>query len=227
MGYTHYVRKNNNPGSKEKAVAYKRALIDMRRFVGWCVVHDDPSSNKRLLCDAWGAPGTFPAFGTYVAFNGNVFGQMAAETFFLPSRYKDLRNTFCKTYRQPYDVVVTACLFMLKYNMGDFIDIDSDGIGPNEIDDEIIAGLGLLYRYYRVNDSGPTTFLTWAISTIKHMDVNLVILPDVAKRLTKEIERVDNYLGKIYDYVYIENRLQKCVAALDGFNMPLGFAKCF
>ena len=34
---------------------------------------------------------------------------------------------FCKTAYKPYDIVVTACLVILQYRLGDAIQVSSDG----------------------------------------------------------------------------------------------------
>jgi len=36
-------------------------------------------------------------------------------------------NTWCKTFQRPYDLVIQACLTVLKHRLGEAIEVKSDG----------------------------------------------------------------------------------------------------
>lgn len=57
---------------------------------------------------------------------------------------------FCKTRQYPYDVVVTACLAVLKQRLGSAVNVSSDG----EIDD-FQAGVELARRILKRRISNP------------------------------------------------------------------------
>lgn len=71
-----------------------------------------------------------------VHFNGK--GDLGCEDFALRSTYRDNLTpspygipdgfSFCKTREYPYDVVVKACLLILKFYLKDQIDISWDGL---------------------------------------------------------------------------------------------------
>jgi hypothetical protein len=58
-----------------------------------------------------------------IAFNGA--GRDAHETFVI--QVGDNEFNFCKTAEKPYDAVVTASLILLKKELGDNVEISSDG----------------------------------------------------------------------------------------------------
>jgi len=65
--------------------------------------------------------------GAYGGLQVNGKGGNGHEEFTLREHYNQLEPGFCKTARKPYDIVVTACLLILYYRLGDLIDISSDG----------------------------------------------------------------------------------------------------
>jgi hypothetical protein len=111
MGYTHYWTFKKQPDQE----AYNKALEDCREIVKATPVP------LELQLDESG-----------VFFNG--VGENAHETFILSpvpnldSRTPELRGfNFCKTAQKPYDIVVTACLCVLKARLGDSVSVSSDG----------------------------------------------------------------------------------------------------
>lgn len=108
MGYTHYweLKDTCTLDARRSFVADVRAIIKMAP-VAVQFESDDPR----------------PPVVAYnlVRFNGE--GEFGYETFYFESG----KWSFCKTARQLYDVVVTACLLAAKSNFGDDVRISSDG----------------------------------------------------------------------------------------------------
>jgi hypothetical protein len=111
MGYTHYW--GFGPFITESA--YKKALTECRKLVRATPVG---------LGNAYGKGQ--PKLNHGVWFNG--VGDDAHETFALP---KIPKSDFCKTARKPYDLIVVACLCVLKDNLGKSVTVRSDG-DPHE-----------------------------------------------------------------------------------------------
>ena len=122
MGYTHYWRFDLG---NLKPTAYKRALRDMRK-----IIRESPI----LLGDAFGKGN--PKLVNGVFFNG--VGSDGLESFYM---YKGQMNprallkaasyNWCKTGYRPYDMIVIACLCVLKAHLGDCVHVSSDGY-PHE-----------------------------------------------------------------------------------------------
>lgn len=154
MGYTHYwaFRK---PERKKGAMAdaekkYKKAIIDCQRIA---VKYNKDKKTKGL---DWERLSGFAAHckpGTYGGLKLNGKGSNAHEDFCMREHLRDelglqhkdrygygrAGSNFCKTARKPYDVVVTACLAVLKYHLGDLISISSDGTHKDWNDGVILA----------------------------------------------------------------------------------------
>ena len=73
--------------------------------------------------------------GQYGGININGKGDQGHETFILREHFSQNEGfNFCKTSQKPYDVVVTACLSVLSYHLGDLIEVSSDGLGHDWFD---------------------------------------------------------------------------------------------
>jgi len=126
MGYTHYwTFKKPKRGDAEKTEKlYQRAIKDCAKII-------------KTYYDANGGLSGYTAhtpIGTYGGILVNGAGDDAHEPFELREHFKqNFENkfkegfNFCKTARKPYDVVVTACLIVLKHRLGDYINVSSDG----------------------------------------------------------------------------------------------------
>ena len=125
MGYTHYYRLNPH-GNQQR---YEQAKADMRKII---------ERNPVKLGDGSGDNPIHPDnYTNEIWLNG--LGDDAHETFSLPDKLTSLINTmgynpnekmvfnFTKTNRKPYDVVVTACLTILKFYLRSDAEISSDG----------------------------------------------------------------------------------------------------
>ena len=126
MGYTHYWEFGAFVGEKE----YKQALSEIRKLI---------KASPVPLANRMGTPGTKPALGATVSFNG-VGPEDDYETFILRAdpiletvredRYPREtlnRKYFCKTAYKPYDGVVVACLCVLQERLGKGVEVSSDG----------------------------------------------------------------------------------------------------
>jgi hypothetical protein len=123
MGYTHYFtfRKPAKGQAKTIEIAYQRAIADCQRVI------------KRYYADHGGLSGysAHTAIGAYGGINVNGKGDDGHETFALREHFSQNLDSdafnFCKTARKPYDLVVTACLAILKHRLGDCVTVSSDG----------------------------------------------------------------------------------------------------
>lgn len=137
MGYTNYYTfKNVKPASATKAKK------NVSLFVDWVVKKNDIN-----IVDGSGLRGTLPKLALdgngSISFNGA--GDDSHETFAIDD--KPMGFNFTKTNGKPYDPVVFASLIILKECLGDSVDIGSDGIGTDYMDDEIIEAIKLYVAY--------------------------------------------------------------------------------
>lgn len=124
MGYTHYwtFKKPNRGDAAKTEELYQKAVKECAKII-------------RTYYDANGGLSGYTAhtpIGKYGGILVNGKGDDAHEDFVLREHFKqNFENTdgfdFCKTARKPYDVVVTACLIVLKHRLGDYIKVSSDG----------------------------------------------------------------------------------------------------
>jgi len=109
MGYTHY---------------WTPKEVSKEQFAEFVSVCKKLNKNlpKDILIKGWNGTGK-PQFDQYgVGFNGDASEDLDHETFLITPEPSD---SFCKTARKPYDLLVSACLIaayeILKY------DVSSDG----------------------------------------------------------------------------------------------------
>lgn len=120
MGYTHYWTFKTKPN----AVAYARAIRDINKLARY----------KKDILSGYSAHAPVGVYGGALI---NGIREDSHEDFSLPGLPQDAMNplwqggrggfNFCKTAMKPYDVVIVAALAILKYRLGDKIDISSDG----------------------------------------------------------------------------------------------------
>lgn len=127
MGYTHYwtLKKAKRGQSAQLEKDYQRAILDCAK-----IVKAYYKANGGLSGYTAHTPLPF-SVGAYGGLEVNGKGDDAHEPFVLREHFsQNLERdgfSFCKTARKPYDAVVTACLIVLKYHLGDNIDVSSDG----------------------------------------------------------------------------------------------------
>jgi len=127
MGYTHYWEfKKPKKGTADKIEAtYQSAIKECARIV------------KAYYAVNGGLSGftAHTPIGKYGGLQVNGKGDDAHEEFSLREHYRQNFDEesfgFCKTARKPYDIVVVACLIVLKHRLKDLIDISSDGYSDN------------------------------------------------------------------------------------------------
>jgi len=121
MGYTHYWTFNKGLTAHK----YKKALTACRKII---------RSSPVLLGNGYGEGK--PKLTNGIMING--VGDDSHETFGLPVTpqfdSQGQCSEFCKTAQKPYDVVVVACLCVLKHHLGHHIEVSSDG-DPHEWED--------------------------------------------------------------------------------------------
>ena len=124
MGYTHYWDfKNIN--RKEIEETYQNALSQCEKIVQGYNLHMkliDFRHPNRLSGFTAHSP-----TGKYKGLKVNGTRDLAHEHFILRETYSLNERDFCKTARKPYDVVVVACLIVLKHYLEDYISVESDG----------------------------------------------------------------------------------------------------
>lgn len=120
MGYTHYwsFLKGKRNTAAETEASYQKAMLECAKVVKYWYDRNGGISGYT----AHTKPGTYGGLG----FNGK--GEEGCEAFMMREHYsQNDRAGFCKTGRCPYDVLVVACLAILKYRLGDAFDVGSDG----------------------------------------------------------------------------------------------------
>ena len=126
MGYTHYwtFPKSKKGTLAETEKAYQLAISQCRRVVkGYnAEVTAIGGDTLRLSGDTVSSE-----VDQYKGINFNGTDDLSHEDFYLNEHLKQNEFNFCKTARKPYDIVVTACLSILKHYLGDRIEVSSDG----------------------------------------------------------------------------------------------------
>lgn len=113
MGYTHYWESKEPNFNEEKFVEFSQdcekilalAKQDGIKLAGG-LGEAEPITNEKIV---W--------------FNG--VGDESHESFSMNQNEGDF--DFCKTNNKPYDIVVTACLVMLKHHFRESVKVSSDG----------------------------------------------------------------------------------------------------
>jgi hypothetical protein len=124
MGYTHYWNINKIKGrTDEQEFIYQRAIKDCNKIIkAYYKLYKGTESSLS------GYSAHTPA-GKYGGINVNGKDSNAHETFLFREHFSQNSEEFefCKTARKPYDLVVTACLSILKFHLKDGINVSSDG----------------------------------------------------------------------------------------------------
>src|ERR1700687_2433976 len=123
MGYTHYWEfKLIHGKANETEALYQRAIKDCARIIR------SYSATKGGL---WGYT-AHTKVGKYGGIEVNGKGADGHETFRLREHFTQNLGSicgygFCRTAAKPYDVVVTACLVVLKHRLKGAFAVSSDG----------------------------------------------------------------------------------------------------
>lgn len=116
MGYTHYwdfYACENLLFMTKSAVEEKLKDVEKAYILAKKDIIKIIKANKDLLANNYGDIGSKPYIDDYIAFNG--IGEDSHETFLLRDTFlENVGFHFCKTSHKPYDIVVVACLAVLK-----------------------------------------------------------------------------------------------------------------
>lgn len=142
MGYTHYWSFNKPKDSKAKDLEqkYQKAIQEIGKVCRiWNTEIPKGSSDDYMRLSGYTAHVKKDAYkGAHI--NGK--GDYAHEDFTLREHFNQAvkdGGDFCKTAQKPYDTVVVACLAILKYRLGDAIEVSSDGDASDWIDGVALA----------------------------------------------------------------------------------------
>lgn len=118
MGYTHYWGIKKVKGmTKVLEDRYQKAILECQKVCN--------AAYKEFGGLSGYSAHTKP--GVYGGINLNGKGEDGHETFIFREHFNENEGNFCKTARKPYDLVVTTCLAILKYRLGEAIYVSSDG----------------------------------------------------------------------------------------------------
>jgi len=148
MGYTHYwsFKRIKGVPREELEKKYQQAIRECSAVV------------KRYYKDNGGISGftAHTPVGKYGGLKFNGKGEEGHEDFTMREHFsQNLENNgfgFCKTARKEYDILVVACLSILKYRLGEAISISSDG-GREDWADGVIYARHVLRRKIKMPES--------------------------------------------------------------------------
>ena len=130
MGYTHHWEINSKEENKEiDEKNYQKAIKDCNKVIKAYYKEHKGTDNSLSGYSAHCPIGQYGGIG----FNGK--GDNSYETFYF--RHTLIGNNqfnFCKTNQKPYNIVVVACLSIMKFYLKDCIEVTSDGDFKNWID---------------------------------------------------------------------------------------------
>lgn len=118
MGYTHYFSFKKIQGKTQvNESLYNMAMRDCQRII------------KRYCKENGGLSGysAHTKLGQYGGLELNGKGADAHESLNFREHFSENDFGFCKTARKPYDLVVVACLAVLKHRLGESFSVTSDG----------------------------------------------------------------------------------------------------
>lgn len=128
MGYTHYWSFKARPKglAKQTEETYQLAVRQCQKLIR--------SYNKDLKAIDNKHPNRLSGFSAHtkrLEYNGlevNGTQDLSHEKFYLREHYSQNESfNFCKTASKPYDIVVVACLVILKHYLSELIEVSSDG----------------------------------------------------------------------------------------------------
>jgi hypothetical protein len=139
MGYTHYYTTVQVKGrAKQNEAAYQKAIMQCNKVIkGYnkAIKEIDPKHPDRLSGFSAYAKG-------YGGLNVNGTEELSHEDFIMREHFNQNESEFCKTNQKPYDVIVVACLIILKHYLKVAIQVASDGDRSDWID-----GLDLAIKF--------------------------------------------------------------------------------
>lgn len=126
MGYTHYFGFKVPKGIKAAKLeaTYQLAIQECAKVAR---MYNKECAEKGLTHFRLSGYTAHTKSGQYGGIQLNGKGEYSHEAFELREHFKQNVFGFCKTARKPYDTVIVACLAILKYRLGEAIDVSSDG----------------------------------------------------------------------------------------------------
>lgn len=128
MGYTHSFTFRRAEKAKVTEAKYQRAIQDCQRIVRRYYKLNGGISGYTAHCP----------IGAYGGIEVNGKRPDDGETFSLREHFsqnlEDDFKAFVKTYRLSYDLVVVACLTVLKHRLGESVIVSSDGYAEDWAD---------------------------------------------------------------------------------------------
>lgn len=130
MGYTHYWRfkKPSDITARQLESLYQLAIRQCNRLI------KSYNANLKLIDSKhpYRLSGYSVHSSQYGGINFNGTAELSHECFVLREHFNQNEAfNFCKTAQKPYDIMVTACLLLLKHYLGNAIEISSDGYKHN------------------------------------------------------------------------------------------------
>jgi hypothetical protein len=144
VGYTHYwsfvpAAKGQ---TKQLEATYQAAILECQKVVRKLAEWNRNTHGSSLMSG-------FTAHckpGEYGGLNVGATKDESGETFRLREHFSENETQgFCKTNRSSYDTAVVACLAVLKYRLGDNIQVNSDG-SNSEWEDGLLLARSVLKR---------------------------------------------------------------------------------
>jgi hypothetical protein len=144
VGYTHYwsfvpAAKGQ---TKQLEATYQAAILECQKVVGKLAEWNRETHGSSLMSG-------FTAHCTPGQYGGLKIGATqgeGGETFVMREHFNENETQdFCKTNRSSYDTAVVACLAILKYRLGDNIQVNSDGSSV-EWEDGLLLARNILKR---------------------------------------------------------------------------------
>lgn len=144
MGYTHYITFKLPKGTKAATLEanYQTAILECARVAH---AYNAECSDKGLTDARLSGYTAHTKVGQYGGIELNGKGDLMHETLTLREHFKqnfeEFGNgfAFCKTARKPYDTVVVACLAILKYRLGNAVEVSSDGTAGDWVNGVLLA----------------------------------------------------------------------------------------
>lgn len=142
MGYTHYYTFKVPKGIKATKLesAYQAAILECARVAH---AYNAECSGKGLTDARLSGYTAHTKLGEYGGIELNGKADLAHEPLVLREHFKqNIEGSgfgFVKTARKPYDTVIVACLAILKYRLGDAIDVASDGTAGDWVNGTLLA----------------------------------------------------------------------------------------
>lgn len=125
MGYTHYFTTTGASLTKDRVDGIFKNISKVFKLHKNIVQREYNDSSPAEVGIALNLKGRL-AIGIWL--NGK--GEDGHETFAINTGAQE--SSFCKTARKPYDIVVCKILLILKYYLGDNIEVGSDGFSTHQ-----------------------------------------------------------------------------------------------